>query len=117
MKCHTDCKFKAGELFKYSNEDIELFKTYSAYQTPNSIKKHVNNKFDIFLILDMNSDINGDFSMLYYIWLGYKNRELNSKEQFYLWSRVGNKIDMMRKGGSKGNTLNLKTFFQCNFYV
>lgn len=56
MKHHDDYKFQAGDSFKYSNEDIELLKTYSVYQTPNSIKSHVKNKFDLFLILSMNPD-------------------------------------------------------------
>ena len=47
-KYHADFKFKPGENFKYSNEDIELLKTYSAYQTPNLNQKHVKNKFNIF---------------------------------------------------------------------
>ena len=39
-----------------------------------------------------------------------QNKELNNEEQHYLWSRIENKIDMKRKGGSNGNKLDLKTF-------
>ena len=41
LKYHETYKFQPGDNFKYSNEDIELLKVYSMYQTPKSIKKHV----------------------------------------------------------------------------
>ena len=58
----------------------------------------------------MNSAKDGDLFILNCRWLGYKNKELNDEEQHYLWSRIGNKIDVKRKGGSNGNKLNLKLF-------
>ena len=67
--------------------------------------------FDISLILGMNPDKDGDFFILNCRWLRYRNKVLNDDEQHYLWSRIGNKIDMKRKGGSNGNKLDLKTLF------
>ena len=45
---HIDYKFQPGDNFKYSNEDIELLKTYYIHQTPKSIKIHVKNKLNLF---------------------------------------------------------------------
>ena len=59
----------------------------------------------------MNPDEDGDFFILNCRWLRYRNKVLNDDEQHYLWSRIGNKIDMKRKGGSNGNKLDLKTLF------
>ena len=59
----------------------------------------------------MNPDEDGDLFILNCRWLRYKNKELNSEEQHYLCFRIGNKIDMKRKGGSNGNKLDLKTLF------
>ena len=64
----------------------------------------------IFKNLGMNLDKDGDLFILSCRWLKYKNQKLNSKEQHYLWSRIGNKIDMKREGGNNGNELNLKLF-------
>ena len=40
-----------------------------------------------------------------------QNQRLNNDEQHYLQFRIGNTIDMKRKGGSNGNKLNLQAFF------
>ena len=109
MKHHVDYKFQAGDSFNYSNEDIALLKSYSVYQTPKFIKSHVKNKFDLFKVLSMNPNEDGDLFILNCRWLRYKNKELNIEEQHYLWSRIRNKICMKRKGGSNGNKLDLKT--------
>ena len=108
LKYHETYKFQPGDNFKYSNEDIKLLRTYSVYQTPKSIKWYVKKIFDIFLILGMSPDKDGDFFILNCRWLRYRNKVLNDDEQHYLWSRIGNKIDMKRKGGSNGNKLDLK---------
>ena len=58
----------------------------------------------------MNPDEDGNLFILNYRCLGYRNKELDNNEQHYLWLRIGNKIDMKRKGGSNGNKLELKKF-------
>ena len=56
----------------------------------------------------MNPDEDGDLFILNYRWLSYKNQKLNNEEQHYLWSKIGTKVDMTRKGDSNRNELNHK---------
>ena len=55
----------------------------------------------------MNQDEDGDLFILNCRWLRYKNQTIDNDQQHYLWLRIRNKIDMKRKGGSNGDTLDL----------
>ena len=44
------------------------------------------------MIVGLNLDEDGDLSIINFRWLRYKNKELNNEEQYYLWSRKGNKL-------------------------
>ena len=60
-----------------------------------------------------NPDEDSDLFLINRRWLRYPNVFLSNTDLHYLWKKVGNKIDMRRKGGSNGHecTMNWSKFF------
>ena len=110
LKHHDGLRFQLRQSVNNSTEDTESFKTYSLDQTLKHIKNCAGNNFDLFLVLGMKIDEDGYLFKLICSWLRYKNQMLSNDQQHYSCSRIGNKFDMKRKGGSNENKIDFQTF-------
>ena len=106
--------FELGGNFMFKEEHRKILKEYNIYQKKSAVDKLAKKGFDLSILLGENPDKDGDLFLLNCRWLRYPNVILNDRELQYLWKRVGNKMDMKRKGGSNGQdcTMNWSKFFQ-----
>ena len=66
------------------------------------IKNLMNKGYHLAILLGENPDKDGDLFLLNCRWLRYSNIHLDLNDQQYLWNRMGDRLDMKRKGGSNG---------------
>ena len=97
-----------------SSDSYKEMEKYVFYQSQRSIDKQAKKGMHLSLVLGTNEIQGGGMFILNCRWLRYKNIELTMKDQNYLWSKIGNKLDMKRKGGSNSNSTNfdLLKFFE-----
>ena len=106
--------FELGDNFTFEEEHRKILKEYYIFQKKTVVDKLSKKAFDLCILLGENPEKGGDLFLLNCRWLRYPNVFLRNAEIHYLWKRVGNKMDMRRKGGSNGKecTINWSKFFQ-----